>query len=310
MKKFNSVRSHYNYSTKAVIPKSFLYFKNSRVKAGTSREEAEEELYNKNKVSNLSNSFSDKKIQEKLNALGKAIENYKMSMLNNTPDAFITQDEKDKNGKNNAKDNGNTEKEALKKPTIEKRNPLKEEDKEMKKHYVHVLKHDENKLIECELCHLVATEDIYTLHLSQHPSQIFDWLFIGTEDNSLNYEELKTLKINYILNCASEVDDDFLPSSFKYLKLSMGDFKNVDIFDILEEGTEFINNARKMRGNILVHCKFGVSRSTAVVIGYLIKYMGYTADEAIAYVKRKRHVSNPNKGFIKQLREYEVYHRS
>ena len=67
----------------------------------------------------------------------------------------------------------------------------------------------------------------------------------------------------------------------------------------------FIQKCRKERCNILVHCKFGISRSPSFIIAYLIKYNKLSVDDALKFVNRKRFQIKPNKGFINQLYIYE-----
>jgi len=49
----------------------------------------------------------------------------------------------------------------------------------------------------------------------------------------------------------------------------------------------------------------GKSRSSTIIIAYLIKERKMTFEEAFNYVKEKRIKIQPNKGFIKQLLEFE-----
>jgi protein-tyrosine phosphatase len=49
----------------------------------------------------------------------------------------------------------------------------------------------------------------------------------------------------------------------------------------------------------------GISRSTSMVIAYLIKEKGMGFEEAFAFCKEKRPIVHPNSGFKKQLRELE-----
>lgn len=55
----------------------------------------------------------------------------------------------------------------------------------------------------------------------------------------------------------------------------------------LSSATDFI--AREIEhGCVLVHCGAGKSRSVAVVVAYLCRYMGMRLDEAIAFVVERR----------------------
>ena len=74
-----------------------------------------------------------------------------------------------------------------------------------------------------------------------------------------------------------------------------------------EEANIFINKVRLTGGIILIHCKFGISRSVSFIIAYLIKYFGFNVKGALNYVKRRRKQVNPNQGFLNQLYEYENY---
>ena len=58
---------------------------------------------------------------------------------------------------------------------------------------------------------------------------------------------------------------------------------------------------------VLVHCMAGVSRSSTVVIAWIMKRYGYTRDKAIELVRSRRSVINPNDGFMKVLSGWEQY---
>ena len=49
----------------------------------------------------------------------------------------------------------------------------------------------------------------------------------------------------------------------------------------------------------------GISRSTTLLIAYLIRYRGMKSDEALQYVRSRRSIVNPNPGFWNQLKQYE-----
>lgn len=70
-----------------------------------------------------------------------------------------------------------------------------------------------------------------------------------------------------------------------------------------DEIADLIHNCLK-RGNTLVHCQAGVSRSPTAVAAYLMKYYHMDADEALNLIKEYRDVK-PNYGFIYQLKKYE-----
>lgn len=59
------------------------------------------------------------------------------------------------------------------------------------------------------------------------------------------------------------------------------------------------------KGNVLVHCNAGVSRSGAIVVSYVMKNKGLSYDDALAFLREKRKKVTPNTAFEKQLREWE-----
>ncbi|KAI0261402.1 protein-tyrosine phosphatase-like protein, partial [Gloeopeniophorella convolvens] len=66
--------------------------------------------------------------------------------------------------------------------------------------------------------------------------------------------------------------------------------------------------ARALRASpdtrVLVHCAMGASRSVAVVCGYLIAMHGLQPAQALEFVRSRRTVAAPNRGFVDQLYEY------
>ena len=160
---------------------------------------------------------------------------------------------------------------------------------------------------ECEKCHKLIDSHLFKIHYNSHPSQIFNWLYLGTFANACDIDELKRNKITYILNCALECINTKLPENIKELHLKIRDTDDFEIINYFEEANHFIQKCRKEGCNILVHCKFGISRSPSFIIAYLIKYNKLSVDEALKLVNRKRFQIKPNKGFINQLYRYKKY---
>lgn len=55
-----------------------------------------------------------------------------------------------------------------------------------------------------------------------------------------------------------------------------------------------------------MHCFAGVSRSSTIVISYLMKKLNWSFKQALDHVRKQRWVVNPNPGFVRQLRRYET----
>lgn len=133
---------------------------------------------------------------------------------------------------------------------------------------------------------------------------IFDHVYLGSEWNASNLEELRDCGVGYILNVTREIDN-FFPGMFSYHNVRVYDEEATDLLAHWNETYNFIVKAKKNNSKCLVHCKMGVSRSASTVIAYAMKEYGWTLEKAHNYVKQKRSIAQPNAAFMRQLAEYE-----
>lgn len=152
------------------------------------------------------------------------------------------------------------------------------------------------------LNYLVTKFRAYIYPLLSHPfdaEEIIPGLYLGSFSAALCHEGLKEHKIEYIL---STVDvHPIYPNDFDYKILPYRDSVSENILSNLDEGVEYINESLK-NGNVLVHCFYGVSRSSSLIIAYLIKHHGHSFDSALKLIKEKRPIANPNQSFRTQLK--------
>jgi len=59
-----------------------------------------------------------------------------------------------------------------------------------------------------------------------------------------------------------------------------------NLFSHFSSSIDFIHSAGKQGGNILVHCYAGISRSTTMVIAYLMQTKGMNFTTAFRFVKK------------------------
>ena len=158
---------------------------------------------------------------------------------------------------------------------------------------------------KCDKCNKLIDSHLFKIHYNSHPTEIFNWLYLGTFANACDVNELRRMKINYILNVANECNNKNLPRDIKELHLNIKDNEKFEILAYFDEANEFINKCKSEGGILLVHCKLGISRSASFILAYLIKYHKLTLESALQFVKQKRNQIKPNEGFMKQLYEYE-----
>ena len=128
--------------------------------------------------------------------------------------------------------------------------------------------------------------------------QITDTIWLGNFEASRNTKNLKTEGITKVLSVM-----DYAP------QVNVGMQKIVDVLDtpttnIIQyfgECLQFIEGKEK----VLVHCWSGASRSSTIVIAYVMWKWKLSADDAFNYVFLKRTGINPNPGFKQQLKIFE-----
>jgi hypothetical protein len=126
-------------------------------------------------------------------------------------------------------------------------------------------------------------------------------VFIGDQKNAENLELLKATGITHVLNCIGLSCKNHFSDHFEYLQLCLVDDDNQEIQTILYEVFDFIEECRRVGGKCLVHCHKGISRSTVIVIAYIMYTENKDFNEAYNFVKLKRGVAHPNIGFMVQM---------
>ncbi|KAM5186901.1 protein phosphatase Slingshot homolog 3 [Callospermophilus lateralis] len=135
-------------------------------------------------------------------------------------------------------------------------------------------------------------------------SRIFPHLYLGSEWNAANLEELQRNRVSHILNMAREIDN-FYPERFTYHNVRLWDEESAQLLPHWKETHRFIEAARSQGTRVLVHCKMGVSRSAATVLAYAMKQYGWSLEQALLHVQELRPIVRPNPGFLRQLQTYQ-----
>lgn len=133
---------------------------------------------------------------------------------------------------------------------------------------------------------------------------VADGLWLGGYQSALDPMVLKERGITHVVNC---IADDFQAyhDGITYLNIyGLYDHGRVPIRDLFDEVTDFIHGAIHARGQVLVHCQAGRSRSATLAAAYLIRYKHMTDEEAIRCLTLKRDCVDPNLGFVFALNAY------
>lgn len=137
------------------------------------------------------------------------------------------------------------------------------------------------------------------------PCQIEEGLFLGSIGAAYNLTELKKLNVTHILTVTGSLQPCY-PHDFTYKLIKVADREDTNLVQYFDECFDFIDEARRSGGGVLVHCFVGRSRSVTVTLAYLMKKHGMSLSQATEHVKRVRPQASPNSGFISQLRNFET----
>ncbi|XP_065209063.1 protein phosphatase Slingshot [Planococcus citri] len=150
----------------------------------------------------------------------------------------------------------------------------------------------------------IDQEMLVILGQMDEATEIFPHVYLGSEWNASNLEELNKNRICYILNVTREIDN-FFPGTFDYLNIRVYDDDNTDLLKHWDNTFKYISKVKKENSKVLVHCKMGISRSASVVIAYAMKAYNWDFKKAFEFVRKKRSCIKPNQNFISQLETYQ-----
>ena len=132
--------------------------------------------------------------------------------------------------------------------------------------------------------------------------QVIPRFFIGSQDAASNFKGLQEHEISHILNVGGATVANLPHIIYKYMPIL--DTPEFNIKDHFDDAILFVRKGLQS-GSVLVHCNAGISRSSTVIVAYLMKEERRSLDSALQLVKKARCIAKPNPGFMKQLRSYE-----
>ncbi|XP_015729673.1 dual specificity protein phosphatase 22-A-like [Coturnix japonica] len=134
-------------------------------------------------------------------------------------------------------------------------------------------------------------------------SKVVTGLYLGNIRDSEDRDSLRRHGVTHILsvhNGAKPVLEDMT-----YLCISASDSSSQNLMQHFKESIKFIHECRLHGGGCLVHCLAGVSRSTTILVAYLMTVTELGWERCLAATKAVRSYASPNFGFQQQLQEYE-----
>ncbi|KAM3918397.1 dual specificity protein phosphatase 22-A-like isoform 1-T1 [Leptodactylus fuscus] len=135
-------------------------------------------------------------------------------------------------------------------------------------------------------------------------SQVLDGLFLGNIRDAEDTMSLSKHGVTHILSVHNNAKP-ILPE-MTYLCIAASDSERQNLIQHFKKSIKFIHECRLNGGGCLIHCLAGVSRSTTILVAYLMTVTAFGWEECLSAVKAVRSYVGPNLGFQQQLQEYEM----
>ncbi|XP_053618998.1 uncharacterized protein LOC128680159 isoform X2 [Plodia interpunctella] len=137
-------------------------------------------------------------------------------------------------------------------------------------------------------------------------TQILPGLYLSNARAAGDQNVLRQLGITHVLTVETRrlPSTTFTNTNISTLFIRAYDTPQTNLLPYFPMANAFIEEGLQ-KGNVIVHCHFGVSRSATLVIAFLMEKYKLTFAQAFAYVRQRRKFINPNPGFVAQLKEYE-----
>jgi protein-tyrosine phosphatase len=127
-------------------------------------------------------------------------------------------------------------------------------------------------------------------------------LYLGNMFDANDATTIKNNNISCIVCVAERLKIINTNPNVTVHKYELSDDYSCNISLYFDEIGDIINKG----GIVLVNCAAGISRSSTIVIAFIMKYYKLNLKTTFLYVKKKRNQICPNKKFMECLLDYEL----
>ncbi|XP_048843883.1 dual specificity phosphatase 29-like isoform X2 [Brienomyrus brachyistius] len=146
---------------------------------------------------------------------------------------------------------------------------------------------------------------------SAHLNEVRPRIYIGDMWAAKDKQTLQSHHITHVLNAADGKFNVCTGASFyrdtgiAYFGVEAFDMPSFDMSPFFYSAAKFMKDAMSNpTARVFVHCAMGLSRSSTLVLAYLMIHEHMTLAEAITAVSEHRNIC-PNSGFLEQLRKLD-----
>ena len=127
-------------------------------------------------------------------------------------------------------------------------------------------------------------------------------LWLGNMFAAMKKDDLKRKGITKVLTIMDSPENSYTQKDgIKHKIIEIRDVEYENIIQYFGECLNFIEGNER----VLVHCAVGASRSSTIVIAYIMWKTRMKCEQAHQYVQKRRPVALPNTGFQQQLKMFE-----
>lgn len=157
----------------------------------------------------------------------------------------------------------------------------------------------------CQSCYKKHINELKTAYNEVDPdpedmNEILPNIVLGSQIGAKCLDKMKQIGITNVLMIGYMLFNYF-PKFFEYKCIEINDKINEDILPVFIPCINYLDSNKKT----YVHCSQGKSRSSSVVIAYVMLKKKMNYEDAFKFVKSKRDQILPNSGFVEQLKEFE-----
>jgi len=140
-------------------------------------------------------------------------------------------------------------------------------------------------------------------------NEILPRLFLTNFRGAADLKTLQLQNISCVVCVNGAADDNPHPKELAYLNIEGVEDEeshSETLCSHLKDAGLFIHQRRQEGKGVVVHCAAGISRSSTIVLFYLMQHEGMSLRGAFVHLKSKRRIVWPNCGLMKVLGECEA----
>uniref|UniRef100_A0A8C4SML7 Serine/threonine/tyrosine interacting-like 1 n=1 Tax=Erpetoichthys calabaricus TaxID=27687 RepID=A0A8C4SML7_ERPCA len=141
----------------------------------------------------------------------------------------------------------------------------------------------------------------YPVEILQHR------LYMGDLKQAENPQMLKDLKIKAQVNVSGTTPNVSVKGSSHVLDITVSESTDSDLSLFFQEVCEYIDSHLNSKHAVLVFSRLGISRSSTVIMAFLVYHLKCSLQDAWTHVLKCRTRARPHRGFVQQLSTWEEH---